>query len=133
MQNRRCEADGRAAWLDLALAEHFHKRRHRTFDVTGAYLKGKFNETEVVYARPPPGERTYTFVQGRTVPMIWKLNVPLYGEVDAGYIWNRTATKQLVEVQGFNQSEHDPGYFWKKLGGRLLSMRSGARACIEQG
>ena len=93
----------------------FHKRRHRTFDVTGAYLKGKFNETEVVYARPPPGERTYTFIQGRAVPVIWKLNVPLYGEVDAGYIWNRTATKQLVEVQGFSQSEYDPGYFWKKL------------------
>ena len=41
--------------------------------------------------------------------------VALCGEVDAGYIWNRTATKQLVEVQGFSQSEHDPGYFWKKL------------------
>ena len=49
------------------------------------------------------------------MPVIWKLNVPLYGEVDAGYIWNRTATKQLVEVQGFSQSEYDPGYFWKVL------------------
>ena len=47
----------------------FHKRRHRTFYVTGAYLKGKFNETEVVFARPPPGERTYTFIQGRAVPI----------------------------------------------------------------
>ena len=93
----------------------YHQRRHRTFDVTGAYLKGQFNETEVVYARPPPGERKYTIIQGRAVPVIWKLNVPLYGEVDAGYIWNRTATKQLVEVQGFSQSEYDPGYFWKVL------------------
>ena len=39
----------------------------------------------------------------------------LYGEVDAGYIWNRTATHQLCDVQKWNQSEHDPGYFWKVL------------------
>ena len=93
----------------------FHKRRHRTFDVTGAYLKGKFNETEVVYARPPPGSRTFTIIKGQTVPVIWQLNVPLYGEVDAGFIWNRTATEQLVKKQKFNQSQHDPGYFWKNL------------------
>ena len=98
----------------IASAVH-HKRRHRTFDVTGAYLKGKFTDNEVVYARPPPGERTYTFRNGRKTAIVWKLQVPLYGEVDAGYIWNRTATQQLVGVQKWNQSEHDPGYFWKKL------------------
>ena len=49
------------------------------------------------------------------VPVVWLLKVPLYGEVDAGYIWNRTATHQLCEVQKWNQSEHDPGYFWKIL------------------
>ena len=38
----------------------FHKRRHRTFDVTGAYLNGQFNETEVVYA-------TYLEYVGRTI------------------------------------------------------------------
>ena len=29
--------------------------RMRTFDVEAAYLKGKVDETEVLYARPPPG------------------------------------------------------------------------------
>eukprot|EP00964_Phaeocystis_antarctica_P037685 scaffold21534_cov105-Phaeocystis_antarctica.AAC.1 len=37
----------------IASAVH-HRRRHRTFDVVGAYLKGKFTDNEVVYARPPP-------------------------------------------------------------------------------
>ena len=46
---------------------------------------------------------------------MWMLKVPLYGEVDEGYIWNRTATYQLCDVQKWNQSEHDPGYFWKVL------------------
>ena len=98
----------------IASAVH-HRRRHRTFDVIGAYLKGKFTDNEVVYARPPPGERTYTFRNGMRVPIVWLLKVPLYGEVDAGYIWNRTATNQLCTVQKWNQSEHDPGYFWKIL------------------
>ena len=87
----------------------------RTFDVTGAYLKGKFEQDEVVYARPPPGERRVIFRNGVRVPLVWRLNVPLYGDVEAGYIWNRTATRQLVERQGFRQSQYDPGYFWKKL------------------
>jgi hypothetical protein len=29
-------------------------RRCRQFDVEGAYLKGKFEDGEIVYARPPP-------------------------------------------------------------------------------
>ena len=63
------------------------------------------------YARPPPGYRT--FVKG-DVP-VWRLKVPLYGEADAGRIWNRTLVKQLTEVQQFQQSEFDPCYFWKFL------------------
>ena len=63
------------------------------------------------YARPPPGYRT--FIRG--VPVVWKLRVPLYGEADAGRIWNRTLLKQLVEVQEFKQSEYDPCYFYKYL------------------
>ena len=90
----------------IASAVH-HRRRHRTFDVVGAYLKGKLTDNEVVYARPPPGYRTYTFRNGMKVPVVWLLKVPLYGEVDAGYIWNRTATHQLCEVQKWNQSEHE--------------------------
>jgi hypothetical protein len=91
--------------------------RQRTFDVEAAYLKGKFNSDEVLHARPPPGFRT--FVDGR--PIVWRLLVPLYGEADAGRIWNRTLVNQLVGVQGFTQSEYDRCYFRKLLsdGSRL--------------
>ena len=85
--------------------------RQRTFDVEAAYLKGKFLDGEVLYARPPPGFRTY--VQG--VAVVWRLLVPLYGEADAGRIWNRTLVHQLCNVQRFRQSEYDPCYFWKLL------------------
>ena len=49
----------------------------------------------------------------RGVPVVWRLKVPLYGEADAGRIWNRTLTKQLVDVQQFVQSAWDPCYFRK--------------------
>ena len=39
--------------------------------------------------------------------------MPLYGEADAGRIWNRTLVRQLVQVQKFHQSEYDPCYFDK--------------------
>ena len=77
-----------------------------------AYLKGKFQESEVHYVRPPIGYRTFT--RGN-VPVVWRLKAPLYGEADAGRIWNRTLVQQLVGIQQFEQSEYDPCYFWKKL------------------
>ena len=88
-----------------------HPVRQRTFDVESAYLKGKFDSDQVLYARPPPGARHY--VNG--VPVIWRLKVPLYGEADAGRIWNRTLVKQLVHEQRFIQSQYDPCYFFKTL------------------
>ena len=81
---------------------------HSTFDIEAAYLKGEFNEDEVVYARPPLGYRHKI----RGVPVVWRLKIPLYGEADAGRIWNRTLVKQL-RAQGFKQSEFDPCYFRK--------------------
>ena len=85
--------------------------RQRTFDVEAAYLKGKFDDSEILYARPPPGYRSYD----RDVMYVWRLLVPLYGEADAGRIWNRTLVRQLVRVQNFTQSEYDPCFFWKHL------------------
>ena len=41
--------------------------------------------------------------------------MPVYGEADAGRIWNRTLVKQLTQVQKFQQSKYDPCYFWKHL------------------
>ena len=87
-------------------------RRLRTFDVEAAYLKGKFQESEVHHVRPPIGYRS--FVRGN-VPIVWRLKAPLYGEADAGRIWNKTLVKQLVQVQRFTQSQYDPCYFYKHL------------------
>ena len=84
--------------------------RQRTLDVEAAYLKGTF-DGQTLYARPPPGYRTYV----RGIPVVWMLKVPLYGEADAGRIWNKTLVKQLVQVQGFLQSQYDPCYFYKHL------------------
>ena len=89
--------------------------RQQTFDVEAAYLKGEF-DGEVLYARPPPtgpppGRRPYI----RGVPVVWRLRAPLYGEADAGRIWNRTMVKQMTKVQGYTQSKYDPCYFFKLL------------------
>ena len=54
---------------------------------------------------------------------MWRLNIPLYGEADAGRIWNRTLGKQLRHVQHFKQSQYDPCYFYKfGEGGQRLSV-----------
>ncbi|KAL1504885.1 hypothetical protein AB1Y20_008655 [Prymnesium parvum] len=63
-------------------------------------------------ARAPPGYRRF---DARGVQYVWRLKVPLYGEADAVYIWNRTLVDQLVGVQGFVQSQHDPCLFLKQL------------------
>ena len=92
--------------------------RLRTWDVEAAYLKGVFDEgSKPLFGRPPPGYRTY--VNG--IPMIWKLNTPLYGEADAGRIWYKTLVKFLIEDRGFTQSRYDPCFLWKELedGSRL--------------
>ena len=87
------------------------KRRRFSFDVSGAYLQGEYSEAEVVYARPPAGFQTH---DERGIPIVWKMNVPLYGQGDAGLVWFRTIREQLVEKQSFNQSDADPSYFWKR-------------------
>ena len=77
-----------------------------------AYLKGEFEQHESVYARPPKDWRHTV----RGTPVVWKLKIPLYGEADAGRIWNRTLVRQL-RAQRFVQSQFDPCYFRKLLTG----------------
>ena len=52
----------------------------------------------------------------RGTPVVWKLKIPLYGDTDAGRIWNRTLVRQL-RAQRFVQSQFDPCYFRKLLTG----------------
>mgnify|MGYP001164178445 CR=1 FL=1 len=84
-------------------------RKRCTFDVSGAYLQGIYENGETVYARPPPGYRTH---DTRGVPIIWRMLRPLYGQADAGRIWQRTIHKQFLK-QGYNRSEYDPCYYYK--------------------
>ena len=39
---------------------------------------------------------------------------PLYGQGDAGLVWYRTIRSQLTVEQGYNASDADPSYFWKR-------------------
>ena len=90
------------------------KMKHKSFDVSGAYLQGAPRESEIVYARPPPGYRTFN---EHGVPIVWRMLVPLYGQEDAGLIWYRTFVEQLVAEQKFKQSEADPCFFYKEYEG----------------
>ena len=102
---------------DASASQYRASRRQRTFDVDAAYLKGEFEDSQVLYARPPKGARHY--VDG--VPVVWRLRVPLYGEADAGRLWNRTLVRFLVGPTngggaGWTQSHYDPCFFYKRLG-----------------
>ena len=58
-----------------------------SFDCPSAYLQGQQRPGEQVLARPPPGFRTF---DERGVAILWLMQNPLYGQLDAGAIWNRT-------------------------------------------
>ena len=46
------------------------------------------------------------------MPIVWRMLRPLYGQADAGRIWQRTIHAQFVK-QGFTRSEYDPCYYFK--------------------
>ena len=58
-----------------------------SFDAPSAYLQGIQTASEQVVARAPPGFREY---DERGVELYWLMHNPLYGQLDAGAIWNRT-------------------------------------------
>jgi len=62
-------------------------------DVPNAYLRGEQRAEEQVVARPPKGFQT---VDERGVEVLWLMVAPLYGQVDAGAIWNRTLDNHLT-------------------------------------
>ena len=62
-------------------------RHSRSGDVPAAYLQGVQRDSEQVVARPPKG---FQETDERGVEILWIMHNPLYGQVDAGQIWNRT-------------------------------------------
>ena len=68
-------------------------RHTRSGDVPTAYLKGKQTDSEQVLACPPHDFREY---DERGIDILWLMNYPLYGQVDAGAIWSRTFNDMMV-------------------------------------
>ena len=97
----------------VACAKDMHMR---TFDVPGAYLQGVQWKCEQMVLRPPDGFRKF---DERGVEILWLMNSPLYGQGDAGAIWNRTINEYLEKEMGFVRSYHDPCVY-TKLEGRIL-------------
>ena len=85
----------------------------RPYDVTGAYLHGDQKESEQVVARPPVGFRQW---DERGVEILWLMWVPLYGQSDAGAIWNRTINAfQTEPPMSYERCENDPCVYSKSL------------------
>ena len=82
------------------------RRRHtRSGDVPQAYLQGDQTKEEQVLARPPHDFRE---TDERGIEMLWLMRHPLYGQVDAGAIWNRTFNATLVNPRGGAASCTEP-------------------------
>ena len=96
------------------------KRQHmRPYDVTGAYLWGDQKECEQVVARPPHGFRQF---DERGIEIYWLMWVPLYGQTDAGAIWNRTVNQfQTSPPMSYDRCDNDPCVYSKCTadGGRI--------------
>ena len=85
-------------------------------DFTGAYLQGQQTESERTLARPPPG---FLESDERGVQVFWLMLAPLYGQCDAGAVWNRTLNKFLTAPGpvglGFERASNDPCIYSKTV------------------
>lgn len=85
-----------------------------TFDAVGAYLQGNRNESEIVIARAP---RHYREFDEHGKELVWILTVPLYGQADAGAIWNRTWDQRMRgDIEGYATDEATPCVYVKAVG-----------------
>ena len=78
-----------------------------SFDCPSAYLQGQQRSSEQVLARAPVGFRV---TDERGIELYWLMNNPLYGQLDAGAIWNRTfnefVTRNGPKVVAGSSSTH---------------------------
>jgi hypothetical protein len=85
-------------------------------DFTGAYLQGQQTESERTLARPPTGFRES---DERGVQVFWLMLAPLYGQCDAGAVWNRTLNEFLTAPGpvglGFERASNDPCIYSKTV------------------
>lgn len=92
------------------------------FDVPGAYLQGEQRPEEQKLLRAPPGFRKY---DERGIEIYWLTNNPLYGQPDAGGIWNRTINEFMVGTCKLERCPQEPCLYSKDFGenedGRVTS------------
>ena len=87
-----------------------HCGHTRSGDVPTAYLQGDQTASEQVLARPPYDFREHN---ERGVEILWLMNFPLYGQVDAGAIWNRTFNHTMVGPRGGTSSSNVTKPRWR--------------------
>ena len=93
----------------------------RDFDVCGAYLQGVQRADEQVAARPPVGFREW---DERGIEIFWLMSHPLYGQADAGAIWNRTWNDYVTEEPpgcAYERCPQEPCVYAKRLGDSTVS------------
>ena len=94
-----------------------HDQHFRSYDVPGAYLQAESRPSEQVVARPPPG---FESCDERGVRMVWVVGGTLYGQTDAGAIWNRTANDTITDDtngDGLPRCHYDPCVYSVETGG----------------
>ena len=82
----------------------------RQWDVKAAYLQAPLNHEIYVQDINENGEVEF-----------WKLHKALYGLKQAGHEWYNTMKSIMVTKAGLTQSIGDPGCFYNKENGLILS------------
>jgi len=92
--------------LSLALNNNWHTKQ---IDYTLAFTQADV-EYEHMYMELPKG---YQMAGASKGEYVLQLKKNLYGQRQAGRVWNKHLTKKLIEEVGFQQSEFDDCLFWK--------------------
>jgi hypothetical protein len=87
------------------------RQHYRDGDVPGAYLQGKQFKSEQRVYRAPHGMREW---DERGVEILWLSNNPLYGQPDAGAIWNRTLNDFYVNECKYERCSFEPCVYSKQ-------------------
>jgi len=84
------------------------------YDYVGAYLQGK--QHRLVIARAPHGHRE---LDEDGAEMLWLVSNPLYGQPDAGKLWNNTMNEFLCDEKagcGMERCDVEPSLYDKRVG-----------------
>ena len=91
------------------------------FDYKAAYVQGKNAVEDIIVARAPMGHREF---DENGDELLWLMSSALYGQTDAGAVWNRTLNEFTTGGEvGMLRNTADPCLYSKTLaGGGLIVM-----------